>query len=87
MNTFEVNDMTCGHCVAVITKAVEAAAPGANVRIDLATHRVTIDGTEVDSIRLGNAIKAAGYTPVVIDDVIGTSSTPAAPARSGCCCG
>ena len=87
MNTFEVNDMTCGHCVAVITKAVEAAAPGANVRIDLATHRVTIDGTEVDSIRLGSAIKDAGYTPVPIDDGAGTASKQSAPARGGCCCG
>lgn len=87
MNTFEVNDMTCGHCVGVITKAVEAAAPGADVRIDLATHRVTIDGTEVNSVQLGNAIKEAGYTPVVVDAVMGTPSKPAAPARSGCCCG
>ena len=87
MNTFEVNDMTCGHCVGVITKAVEAAAPGASVRIDLATRRVTIDGTEVDSIRLGNAIKNAGYMPVPIDDVTGTSTKLSAPARSGCCCG
>ena len=87
MNTFEVNDMTCGHCVGAITKAVKAAAPGANVRVDLATHRVTIDGAEVDSIRLGNAIKDAGYTPVVVDDVNGNSSKAATPARGGCCCG
>ena len=36
MLTFEVKDMTCGHCVGAITKAVEAADPGARVQIDLA---------------------------------------------------
>ena len=87
MKTFEVNDMTCGHCVGAITKAIKAAAPGAEVRIDLATHCVMIDRADVDSIQLGKAIEDAGYTPVVIDDVIGISSKPAAPARSGCCCG
>ena len=86
MNTFEVKDMTCGHCVGVITNAVKAVAPAADVRIDLATHRVTIDGAGVGQDRLGEVIKDAGYTPVVID-AIGTASTPAAPARGGCCCG
>lgn len=28
MLAFEVKDMTCGHCVDAITKAVEAADPG-----------------------------------------------------------
>ena len=87
MNTFEVNDMTCGHCVGAITKAVKAAAPRADVCINLASHRVTIDRAEVDSNRLGNAIKDAGYTPVVIDDGVGTSSEHASRVRSGCCCG
>ena len=87
MKTFEVNDMTCGHCVGAITKAIKAAAPHAEVRIDLATHRVMIDRAGVDSIQLAKAIKDAGYTPVVFGDVIGISSKHAAPARSGCCCG
>ena len=87
MNTFEVNDMTCGHCVDVITKAVVAVAPGASVRIDLPTHRVTVDGTVVDAIRLVNAIKAAGYSPVAINGVMGAASKVSAPARSACCCG
>lgn len=31
MITFEVNDMTCGHCVGAITKAVGFVDPGAKV--------------------------------------------------------
>jgi len=40
MITFEVNDMTCGHCVSSITRAVKALDPAAKVQIDLAAHRV-----------------------------------------------
>ena len=34
MTTFEVKDMTCGHCVSTITKAVKALDQGAKVQID-----------------------------------------------------
>ncbi|MEO5734188.1 MAG: heavy-metal-associated domain-containing protein [Rubrivivax sp.] len=67
MTTFEVKDMTCGHCVSTITKAVRAVDAGAKVQIDLATHRVTIDPTEADAAELSEAIKEAGYTPVAVD--------------------
>ncbi len=87
MNTFEINDMTCGHCVGVITKAIKSVAPGADVQIDLAAHRVTINSAEADQTTLGKAITDAGYTPVAIENIVGASDKPAAPARSGCCCG
>jgi len=55
-----VPDMTCGHCVQTITQAVQAAAPGAQVQADLATHRVRVDGaTQADAVRA--AIREAGY--------------------------
>jgi len=66
MMTFEVKDMTCGHCVSTITQAVRAVDPGATVQIDLATHRVTIDPTEADAAELSDAIQKAGYTPVAV---------------------
>ena len=34
MITFEVNDMTCGHCVSTITKALKSADKDAKVTID-----------------------------------------------------
>ncbi len=87
MITFEVNDMTCGHCVSSITKAVKATDTNAKVNIDLATHRVVIESTFVDSDKLGAAIQDAGYTPVAV-----TSASPGAVVagtakRGGCCCG
>ena len=42
MIAFEVNDMTCGHCVSTLTKALKAADKDAKVQIDLATHETMI---------------------------------------------
>lgn len=57
---FNVPDMTCGHCVSTITKAIQQAVPGANVTTDLPGHRVTVDGTsDIEVVR--QAIADAGY--------------------------
>ena len=64
MIAFEVNDMTCGHCVSTITKAVKAADKDAKVQIDLARHRVEIEPSDSDAEELRDAIEEAGYTPV-----------------------
>ena len=84
MVTFEVQDMTCGHCVNSITKAVRAMDPTAQVTADLATHRVQVESTESDSTKLGDLIREAGYTPVPVED--GAVSTGRQVPRSGCCC-
>ena len=86
MTSFEVKDMTCGHCVSTITKAVRAVDQGAKVHIDLATHRVNIDPTEADAAELSAAIRKAGYTPVAVEAAVEHVAGKAAPARSGCCC-
>ena len=70
MISFEVNDMTCGHCVSSITKAVRAADKNAKVEIDLARHLVQIEPSEpseTDAQVLSDAIEEAGYTPVRVD--------------------
>jgi copper chaperone len=64
MIAFEVQDMTCGHCVSTVTKAVQAADRDARVKIDLERHRVEIEPAQASAERLGEAIRAAGYTPV-----------------------
>lgn len=63
MLTFRVNDMTCGHCVAAITRAVKEAEPAAQVEIDLSRHLVKIDKAS-DAAGVEEAIREAGYTPV-----------------------
>ena len=59
---FQVPDMTCGHCVKTITGAVNAAAPGATVAVDLPSHRVTVSGTD-QADKVEAAIPDAGYEP------------------------
>lgn len=85
MITFEVNDMTCGHCVSAITKAVAGVDPGATVQVDLASHRVQIEPTASSAEALRDAITVAGYTPVAV--VAAAAQAVAAAPRTGCCCG
>jgi copper chaperone len=66
MIAFEVNDMTCGHCVSTITKALKGADKDAQVQIDLATHRVQVEPASAGADELADAIKEAGYTPVPV---------------------
>jgi copper chaperone len=58
--TFTVNDMTCSHCVGTVRKALEEALPGAEISVDLETHKVSFTG---DRSTGEDAIKDAGYTP------------------------
>jgi copper chaperone len=64
MIVFEVKDMSCGHCVRTITEALKAADSRADVRIDLARHRVEIEPGTADAAALAGVIREAGYTPV-----------------------
>ena len=84
MISFEVNDMTCGHCVGAITKVLKATDKDAEVRVDLSRHLVEIEPGGSDAEALGNAIIEAGYTPVALSTPAPTGGPTA--QRSGCCC-
>lgn len=60
MHRFSVEGMSCGHCVAAVTRAVEAADPSARVEVDLTLARVTV-GSALPEERLIAAIEQAGY--------------------------
>lgn len=64
MITFRVEDMTCGHCVATVTKAVKALDGAAHVDIDLPAHAVRVESAQ-PAAAVEAAIREAGYTPVV----------------------
>ena len=68
MIEFEVKDMTCGHCVSTITKALQSADGHARFTIDRARHLVTVQSTDVDPKRLQDAIAAAGYTALRVGE-------------------
>jgi len=63
----QVDGMSCQHCVSAITRAVQAVAPDAIVRVSLADGTVEVDGG-VDRQALVAAIEEEGYE-VRPDDV------------------
>ena len=83
MKTFQLNDMTCGHCVSAVTKAVKGIDPAAYVSVNLATKRLEVDSAAVDARSIQSAIAVAGYTAV--EEVGGAELVRG--ARSSSCCG
>ena len=80
MLRYQVDDITCGHCVQAITQAVKAVDASADVKVDLATKSVDVT-TQAQAEAIAGAIRQAGYTPVVAVVDAQVASTP------GSCCG
>ena len=60
MQVFNVEGMSCGHCVRAITQAVQAKDPAASVRIDLAAKEVGVESA-LSSDQVIAAISEEGY--------------------------
>jgi copper chaperone len=62
MPEITVKGMSCAHCVAAVTRAV-ASLPGvSNVKVDLASGRVTYDNSApIPPGDLDRVVKAAGF--------------------------
>ncbi|MGO8915318.1 MAG: heavy-metal-associated domain-containing protein [Stellaceae bacterium] len=58
---FRVVGMTCGGCVAAVTRAIKRLDPAAEVSVDLPTGRVRVAGTLARAAVEG-AVAAAGFT-------------------------
>ena len=84
MIAFDVNDMTCGHCVSAITRAVRTVDTRAMISIDLAARRVEIESAETSAPQLADAIRQAGYTPIPAPARSQAVAT-AKPAGTCCC--
>ncbi|MGE0874833.1 MAG: heavy-metal-associated domain-containing protein [Burkholderiales bacterium] len=61
MIELKVPDMSCGHCVSRITRAVKELDSAARVEVSLAEHRVRIDSVATP-LALAQSIAEAGYT-------------------------
>jgi copper chaperone len=60
MYQLEVQNMTCGHCAATVSKAVKALDSQATVNVDLVAKTVAVDSSvPLDIVR--SAIVEAGY--------------------------
>ncbi|MBY4897684.1 heavy-metal-associated domain-containing protein [Cupriavidus sp. AU9028] len=61
MMSFQVEGMSCNHCVAAITRSVQQVDPSARVHADVAAKSVQVESTAAEpSVRA--AIESAGYT-------------------------
>jgi copper chaperone len=83
MVTFQVNDMTCGHCASTIAKAIATVDKSARFEADIRRKLVRVI-SETPIAGLAEAIQDAGYTPREVE----AGLIPAAPrAATGCGCG
>ena len=61
---FSVPDMSCGHCVASVQRALEILEGVEGVEVSLETKLVTVRSImELDEYDLMAAVKAVGFTP------------------------
>ncbi len=62
MPEIRVKGMSCSHCVAAMTKAMNSLAGVSNVKVDLASGRVSYDSAATISREdLDRVVKAAGF--------------------------
>lgn len=58
-DTYTVLGMSCGGCAKSVTNAIQDAAPGASVSIDLEAKAVTVDGADETTVK--QAVASAGF--------------------------
>jgi copper chaperone len=63
MTEFEVQGMSCQHCVAAVTRSIQEIDPEARVQVDLERGKVAVESTQTNDA-LKDAIDDAGYTVV-----------------------
>lgn len=74
MITFRVPDMSCGHCIATITRAVQSVDPDARLSADLERHEVVVTSARADAPTLQGAIVAAGYDAALLPTAPGPAA-------------
>lgn len=62
MYEFTIADMSCGHCVGVITRTVQQLDPQARVETDLASKKVRVESSQARDA-IVHVLDEAGYTP------------------------
>ncbi|NBF13467.1 heavy-metal-associated domain-containing protein [Pseudomonas sp. Fl4BN1] len=60
MQVFNVQGMSCGHCVRAITQALQNKDPAATVRVDLAAKEVGVE-SRLSSEEVIDLISEEGY--------------------------
>jgi copper chaperone len=62
MPEIKVKGMSCSHCVAAMTKAMTSLAGVSNIKVDLASGRVSYDSlAPIPEEEIARIVKAAGF--------------------------
>jgi copper chaperone len=64
MKVFNVQGMTCGHCVRAVTSAIKAEDPSADVQIDLGKGEVKVQ-SQLAAEQVIGLIEEEGYSAKV----------------------
>lgn len=83
MTELNVKNMTCGHCVNTVTRAIQSVDKTASVQIDLHTGRVHVQ-SDAPTVALLKAVNEAGY-PATQSRLINPAPV-GATRQGGCCC-
>ncbi len=67
MHRFTLPDMSCGHCVAAITEALQALDAQARIAIDRDARTAEVDSA-LPRETLAAALAEAGYPPAALTD-------------------
>lgn len=81
MIELNVKDMTCGHCVGAVTRAVKSVDAAASMDVDLQNKRVRVE-SGAPAQALIRALGDAGYPAAVAE----AGAAVGATKKSGCCC-
>ncbi|WP_342744918.1 heavy-metal-associated domain-containing protein [Dietzia natronolimnaea] len=84
VTTYQVQGMTCGHCVSSVKAAVGAVPGVTGVEVDLPAESVMTTGTATTQA-VSQAVADAGYALVSADQAVGRS-LPMASGTGGCRC-
>ncbi|NRQ31528.1 heavy-metal-associated domain-containing protein [Nonomuraea sp. NN258] len=83
VTTYQVEGMTCGHCVSSVTAEVSKVAGVSGVQVDLAAKAVTVtSAAPLDDALINAAVLEAGYEPAGR-----TPGVQLLPQAAGSCCG
>ena len=63
-HNYQVEGMSCAHCVAAVSEQVSAVRGVERVAVDLASGSLAIEGEVVDAAEVKGAVEAAGYALV-----------------------
>jgi len=58
-DTYKVLGMTCGGCAKSVTNAIQAAAPGSEVDVNLEAKSVSVSGADENTVK--QAVEDAGF--------------------------